>query len=198
MKRPSLLLATLALLIGAGFASASPITYIQTVTGTGTLGSTSFTSALVTIVLTADTLNVTSPIPGVFAVDAVTATVTVGAHPTASFTGPFNAFVFENGAGSIAGFTEGTVSAPSTDILDTSNGGFAGYDLMSSIGPLSGIGIINTGTAFATNAGDFAFDSISGNVTYTATVSADTPEPAAISLMGLGLLGIAAISRSRR
>jgi hypothetical protein len=53
-------LLSLALLIGAGFATAAPITFTVSADGSGTLGGTSFTNALITFTQVTDTTLLTT------------------------------------------------------------------------------------------------------------------------------------------
>ncbi len=60
-----------------GNAEAVPIMYTEQIIGTGTLGSSTFTNALITITFTGDTDNVFTPVFGVLANSAGTAVVAV-------------------------------------------------------------------------------------------------------------------------
>lgn len=64
------------------------------------------------------------------------------------------------------------------------NGAFETYDLTSDLGPISGLGFINTGTRHATAAGDFVVTSHENFGTFTATVS-QVPEPGSAIVLGV-------------
>src|SRR5262245_64992698 len=75
---------TAALLACVPSADASPITYIETATATGTLGATPFTNALVTLTLVADTSTVGPGAGGLsaFQVNPGAATISIGSLGT--------------------------------------------------------------------------------------------------------------------
>ena len=88
MKRWAFL-AAVACLCGCalgGTGRAESITYTEQATASGSLGSTSFTNALVTLTFAGDTANVTQIGQGEFANSTGTATVTVAGIGTATFT----------------------------------------------------------------------------------------------------------------
>lgn len=79
-------------------------------------------------------------------------------------------------AGGISDFSQNLV------ILFIRTPTFANYGLSSSIGPLSGRRDFNPGHAFATTAGDFTLDTITG-ATFQATVVQAVPEPDAMGML---------------
>src|SRR5438045_3281638 len=124
MKIPSIRLASVLALVGAALAaSAAPVTYTVSATGSGSLNGASFVDQLVTIVATGDTssINVGSPLSMV----PVTATVSVDGIGTDAFTQGLSAFVYHGGDNSAVGVGLTNYA----DILDVSSSSFASYDL---------------------------------------------------------------------
>ena len=118
MKRGIWMMAAFVLLIGGvGPAKAEFITFTESSTATGSLGGTTFTDALLTITSTGDTTQLQNPSLGFYAIDSLTANVTVAGVGSGSFT--VATYVFSNqstpGVG-IAGLY-------SDDILDTIKNG---------------------------------------------------------------------------
>jgi hypothetical protein len=182
-------------LMGEGRAEAAPITYTESVIGTGWLGQTPFTNALVTFTSYADTDQVSAQGSfGAFAVINHYASVSVAGLNTAMFYTETSTFVSGPGAGLGAGSFEPTltINGPvynnyQEDIFDVSNAPFNKYNLKSSIGPVSGTALFNAYGAFNTSAGYFSLASTSGNPTFQAISSAPTtaPEPSSLILFGV-------------
>lgn len=193
MKKTNLWTAFAILLIFCtGSAFAGPITYTESATGSGMLGNSSFTDALITLSFTGNTANVTCD-TGLCINDAGPGVVslTVAGLGTATFLD--DVLVFDNQGVAVAGFLDATVAL---DILDTHNPAFATYDLTTAIGPLTGSSIINSGTDFFTTDGTFVINS-AGDATFTATTSAPIPEPSTLVLFGTSMLGLAGIVRRK-
>ena len=196
------ILGAVAALAFAAPALASPITYTEVGTGSGTLDGTSFTNQLVTITMTADTTNIidgsTTPFNSVG-----TTTVTVSA--VGADTVP-DAFAFVNQNNPVAGFADALMSPDSTADLpvinSTVNSVFASYAL-GAIGPTSGPSLRNQAT-FATGSGTFSLSSM-GDTTFCAAsdgVSCATvgavPLPATLPLFATGLAGLGLIGWRRK
>lgn len=178
-----------ALLFGlAVAATASPITYIFTGTGSGTVNGNSFNGTF-TITDTADTTGVTSgggeyrnaPSNSVFTSGGLTGTLTTP-------------LVIENTAApGFMGFSESVT--PFNDESVT-NSVFETYALSTAL-PLSSGGLsVATGTlgTFPTTSGVLVFNSITA-LSFQATTGA--PEPVAVVLVGPALLGFGLLMRRR-
>jgi PEP-CTERM motif len=165
-------------------ATAGSITYTETAVGSGSLGGTSFTDTLITIIATADTANVMIVNPGVFDVNNASTTVDVSGIGSGTFTDTIVTFVNNNV--STAGITDLTIPA---DILGVANSVFATYGLTTSVGPASGAPDISTGKSFSTTDGVFHISSISGEGTFQATLQS-VPEPSTLTLTSIGILGL--------
>jgi hypothetical protein len=174
-------------------AMASPITYTEVGTGSGTLDGTMFTNQLVTITMPGDTTNITNPNSGFFQNLVGTTTVTVATVGTDTLpTGR----VFVVQTSQVAGFED--TSLPEV-IMDTSNSAFATYAL-GAIGPTSGASAFNVGP-FATGSGKTFTLSAMGDTTFSATTGVSAvPLPAALPLFasGLGALGLLGWRRKRK
>jgi PEP-CTERM motif len=175
-------------------ADASLITYTETDTASGSLGGTPFTDALVTIVFTGDTADVTGG-GGVFFNEVGTVTVTVAGLGTATFTDSMEINANQSIIPSFVGIGDNTVAGT---ILGTESAGLSSYDLMTSIGPVSGIAVLNPGHhTFNTTSGDFTLTSdVAGTSIFTA--DATVPEPSSVFLLGSGLAGFAWMQWGRR
>jgi hypothetical protein len=174
-------------------ARADLITYTEEVTATGSLGSTSFTNALVTISFMGDTANVTSPSVGNFDNFPGVATLNIaGISGAATFTDKIGAF--SNQSLNLAGISDFTSNLL---IVDTNKLAFRNYGLTTDIGPVRGGASSNDGIAFATNMGDFVFTSIGRMSTFTAALT-PVPEPVSYGFVGAGVVLLAAFQYRRR
>jgi hypothetical protein len=203
MKRLALLTAVACLwgwgLPGTG--RAGMITYTEQFTATGTLGTKTFTDAMVTITGTGDTANARQSGPVTF-VNGVTATVTVagigpgGSDVTANVTDSMT--VEDVQSFQQAGFTFQPQGFSSHTQITTSNSSFASYDLTTAIGPESGSLITSSFGPINTDQGDLGHTSLGADSTFTATLATTTPEPASLTLLGLGAAGLVGYGWRRR
>ncbi len=197
-------LATALVASGAGHARASLMTYTETATVSGSLGSTTFTDATITFTQTADPANgvVIAPVLHELNVLDITATLMITGG---DLTSPLAATI-----------TESTYTFVGTAGLRSGNVGFGHlalpvgnapliaaiaaapptYDLTTSLGPVSGPSFIQApGHTWATTAGDLILDE-AGTVTFQAV-----PEPSSLALAAVACatgLAIAAGRRPRR
>jgi hypothetical protein len=180
MKRATLILAAVALMLcSAALVQAGAITYTEQATATGTLGSSAFNSALVTITFVGDTTNVVCG--GGFCYNAVgTATVNVAGVGTAAFTSDTYR-AFDNQGAIAVGIADESSGA---SILDTYDSAFGTYDLTTAIGPVTDASFIRPDVTFSTDLGGFNLQSV-GDSTFTATTG--IPEPATLAPFGAGL-----------
>jgi len=159
-------------------ASATPITYVVTGNVTGTIGTKSFTNALMTVTAHGDTSAVGSPFPGFYETSPLTTpTVSIAGLGTFDLTGSIVAFdtgsvlINNNSLGGIGQLDHPGVNTNFTGILVTSNAALFGYNLQAAIGPVSGTSGVATGDTsfYATSGGILHTTSASGTGTFTAT-----------------------------
>lgn len=189
-----------AVVLGIIFASAvdtyaSPITYTETGTASGTLGGVAFTNATVTLTAFSDTSNIifidgSKPIYE----NLSQTTLSISGLGTATFTGTqigaFSQDAHYIGAGvGIVGFGDGLtgkiILANYTSIPPF-------YDLASSTS-ITGVGGNNVAT-FGTTNGDLIINSVSGNATFAASI----PEPSTAFMGTIGIFVLSAAFLRRR
>ena len=187
MRFATMQMASLALLLGAGWANAATITYTESATASGSLGGTAFSGSLITLTFIGNSSNVAGS-SGFFTNEVGTIAINIASlGATANLTDVAQIFVNQTFSPPAAGFADATVGF---SILDTFDNAFGTYGLTTAIGPITDTNFINSGLGFATNHGTFVINS-AGNSTFTASLgSASTPEPATIALLGIALLGV--------
>jgi len=179
-------------------AAATPVTYTFSGTGTGNVNGSAFTNAAFTITLTGDTTAITGA--GTFQL-TIAATISITGFPLATVTEAVD--IFSNTGNSAVGFQRGG----GLDLMDVSGPAFAGYNLATSLGPISGLTpfAVSQFTSLASTQGPITFTSAS-NVTFQAVVGAAPPvvvanipalDPLVLALLALalGTLGFAALRR---
>jgi hypothetical protein len=184
---------------------ATPITYTEQATATGSLGGVAFTNANLLLTFTSDTANVMlmqSSLPGFFISPSASnctivacpippgpATVSVGGGPSVTIL-DFN-YLFSVGGG--VGFSALLPSGNTPDILDTISASLVGYDLRTSIGPITGLPFSGIGDdVFVTTTGGDFFLTDAGNPTFTAVTIA---EPPSLILLSVALAGLGVVRR---
>jgi len=186
------LLSILVFVLHGAPASAAPITYILSGTGSGDVNGTAFTDAPFTFTFFGDTSNVVPVAPQIFnnGLETVPATLEIEEFSLATLT---DVGVFSNTRISSVG-----IQRPFLDIFIVSSPAFGTYDLRTAIGPIDGVASLPLSQGpFSTSLGEVTFDSYSDGASFEARTMA-VPEPASVLLFGLGLAVVTRRFRQRR
>jgi PEP-CTERM motif len=171
------------------------IEFVETGIGSGSIGTTSFSNSTFTITSFADTTNRlldTSTSAFVYSIDHDSSEIAINGVGTFQFLSKTRTYV--NNTKSTVGFSRGP--SGSLSALDLYNGltnpAFGTWDMLSSIGPITGTTKLlqwnDFESAVQTNAGQLIFNSannISGS--FSATI---VPEPSTLTLLALGVVGL--------
>jgi len=202
MKRATVVLGLAALLCGAKGAQAGTITYTVSAVASGTLGSTSFTSASVTIEFVGDPTKPQNEGVGHdlwinHGLNGETGTVTIMMPGGPPVTATFDAgtVAYDEQKGGSAGISFGVGGST---ILATIETDFLTYELKTPIGPVSGTALINPNSIVGTSLGPLTFSSVGATSTFTATTGTTTiPEPGSLIFVSTGLLSLIGLARRR-
>jgi len=201
----TVLIGALLVLASVKTVSATTITFTFAGTGSGDVGGTnfvggtSFTNQPFTITAIADTTNITSCGAPCIYVDSTSSTIAITGFSLANVTSGTR--VFDNFA---LGYSR--AGAGGKDLLNMADPAFLTYGLSTSLGPIfNAIPIIIVPNQFdcafgcvTSNLGNIEFSSIT-NVTFNAvTGAAGVPEPATLTLLGIGSLAVGIARRLRR
>ena len=170
---------------------ADTITFTHTGIGSGVIGTTSFSNAAFTITDGGDTTNVEA-IGGGFSLEDAFASIEISGVGTFDFTSATRTFV----SGDIVGFSRGTTMG--SDLFDGPNSAaFATWDMLTSIGPISGSGQLLqwSMSAVDTTGGVLVFDNSDTDTVFTATVGTAVPEPAETIPFGVAVVIIAILAK---
>ena len=194
----SVFLACVISLVTSVAAMATPISYIHTGFGSGTLNGVAFGSlapVAFTINATSDTSTV-AVIPGAgWYNDNLSASITIAGVGTYNFTAATR--FFSNTLQGIVGFSRAGLNG--TDLF---NGPLlAGWNMTTSVGPIAGSGQLLQwlGPAVLTSGGQLIFNNGVSDSTFQAIVgTAAVPEPGTFALFGIGVAGLAARALRKR
>lgn len=168
-------------------ANASPIQFIYTGTGSGSLGGSTFSSAAFTFTQFGDTSTKQSCGIGCTFIDAVSASVSIAGLGSYAFVTGTRTFDYQG----LVGFSR--AGAGGADLYNVFNVGPT-YDMASSVGPISGSANLLQWSLspIVTAGGTLVFNNASTLGTFQAVTAVPEPETYALMLAGLGLMGAVA------
>jgi hypothetical protein len=188
------------LLLIAPAVTGAPITYVFSGPASGTLGTTPFTGAQITVTGTADTANVTTTFPNLPCIDLTSVTINIAGVGSATATGPNK--LFDNPFPVLVwGLTNGSCGiSGGADWLDVANPLAANWRLVTPIGPTTGVAV--AGFQVATTAGTLTLTYPAVPTTFQAFFPAAAPVPAmspwTLVLLALTLNSMALVFLRRR
>jgi hypothetical protein len=182
------ILVTLILSVAGTVSEAAPIIYTETAQIFGFVNGVPISGKLLTLTAFGDTASIVWN--GTCCFFAPTPNVAFSVADVGSGIFTHAVGVVSNTVNGSTGFSD--FSAGRAILFTTNPAAFgANYDLSTSIGPITGTALYNSGFAFPTTVGDLVILS-SGNSTFTATI---VPLPAALWLLGSALGVLASVRR---
>ena len=186
---------TLLVIVWSCAAFATSIGFTETITATGTIGSTSFSDANMTIRGFGSEARVVHLGGNLYSLDLSYVTITIQGVGTFRITTPTR--FFANGV--VVGFSH--AGANGDDLID-GPGISQVWDMKTSLGPITGGGEISDWdqSVVMSSGGRIVLNDDGFPMTFSATVGAQAPEPATICLFvtGLGGIGTKFLLRRRR
>jgi|SRR5665213_1078573 len=182
---------------------AGTVVFTETGVGSGSIGAITFNDAAFTLTEIGDTSSRTlfdidgTFYPGVYYIPGTSASISISGLGTFSILSPMLTFGNQPneaaGMGAFGPGGPGTIGGQSYlgDILDLPSAAFGSWDMLTSIGPISGTGESFTPT-FLTTGGSAVLNSVTGDTEFTATV---VPEPTSNILLLSGMLVMAFVAR---
>ena len=176
--------------LAAGLASATPITFMISTTGSGSFNGTAFGDNTLTITYATDTLNILAQPTGPSSADP-SGTITVAISGVGIGTLNHSSFFFDDHATGVLGITD---ESSALDLLDESDAAFSTYTMKINLGPISNAIAGGTGvfTNEQTSNGLLTFTTNSSNASFQAVLATSVPEPDSLSLMLAGAVSLAA------